>query len=215
MSGVPDHAADPVTSTSVWNYANALTLIRLLAVPFLGWLILQDTDSSRNAAAAVFLAASITDFLDGAIARKYGWITNFGKIADPIADKFLTGVALIGLSITGALPWWITVLIIVREIVVTLLRFWVIEHGVIAASRGGKAKTLAQTIAITMYLVVVPADWAITGDGITDAWNIAKNIAMAIAVVLTVVTAFQYVREARKLRSRMNESSVTGLISRD
>ncbi len=202
MNRVPDHAADPINSTSVWNPANGLTVIRLLAVPVLAWLLVQDSETSRNYAAVVFLAASITDFLDGAIARKYGWITNFGKVADPIADKLLTGVALIGLSVLELLPWWITIVIIVREIVVTILRFWVIEHGVISASRGGKAKTVAQTIAITMYLVEFP-----NGSEITDLWIVAQNVAMTIALILTLATAIQYVQQARELRQRMHEDS--------
>jgi CDP-diacylglycerol--glycerol-3-phosphate 3-phosphatidyltransferase len=202
VNRVPDHAADPINSTSVWNPANGLTVIRLLAVPVLAWLLVQDSETSRNYAAVVFLAASITDFLDGAIARKYGWITNFGKVADPIADKLLTGVALIGLSVLELLPWWITIVIIVREIVVTILRFWVIEHGVISASRGGKAKTVAQTIAITMYLVEFP-----NGSEITDLWIVAQNVAMTIALILTLATAIQYVQQARELRQRMHEDS--------
>jgi CDP-diacylglycerol--glycerol-3-phosphate 3-phosphatidyltransferase len=150
----------------------------------------------------VFVAASVTDFLDGAIARKYGWITNFGKIADPIADKFLTGVALIGLSALSLLPWWITIVIIVREVVVTFIRFWVIEHGVIAASRGGKAKTLAQTIAITMYLIDLPTE-SLFG----EVWRIAQSLAMGIALILTLVTALQYIQQARSLRRSIHRGA--------
>lgn len=195
MKVIPDHASDQPTSSSLWNPANGLTLLRLLAVPLLAWLLMLDTESSRNTAAVVFLLASITDFIDGAIARKYGWITNFGKIADPIADKFLTGVALIGLSVLNLLPWWVTAVIIIREVGVTLLRFWVIEHGVIAASRGGKAKTLAQTIAITMYLIQIPGQ-----SPLGEAWAVAQVIAMSVAVILTVVTAFSYIRTVAHLR---------------
>lgn len=195
MKVIPDHASDQPTSTSLWNPANGLTMLRLLAVPLLAWLLVQDTESSRNAAAVVFLLASITDFIDGAIARRYDWITNFGKIADPIADKFLTGVALIGLSALDLLPWWVTAVIIIREVAVTLLRFWVIEHGVIAASRGGKAKTLAQTIAITMYLIQIPGQ-----STLGEVWAVAQVIAMSIAVFLTVVTAFSYIRTVAHLR---------------
>lgn len=202
MTQASDHAADPATSTSIWNVANGLTLVRLLAVPVLVWLLVQDSELSRNIAAVVFLVASVTDFLDGAIARRYGLVTNFGKIADPIADKCLTGVALIGLSALMLLPWWITIVIIVREILVTVIRFWVIEHGVIAASRGGKAKTLAQTIAITMYLVSLPE-----GSSIDDLWSIAQRFAMAIALILTVVTALQYIKQARLLRRRIHGDS--------
>jgi CDP-diacylglycerol--glycerol-3-phosphate 3-phosphatidyltransferase len=199
MTQASDHAADPATSTSIWNVANGLTLVRLMAVPVLVWLLVQDSELSRNIAAVVFLVASVTDFLDGAIARRYGLVTNFGKIADPIADKCLTGVALIGLSVLMLLPWWITIVIIVREILVTVIRFWVIEHGVMAASRGGKAKTLAQTIAITMYLVSLPQ-----GSSIDDLWSIAQRFAMGIALILTVVTALQYIKQARLLRRRIH-----------
>ncbi len=199
MTQASDHAADPATSTSIWNPANGLTFIRLMAVPVLAWLLVQDSEFTRNIAAIVFLAASVTDFLDGAIARRFGWVTNFGKIADPIADKLLTGVALIGLSALMLLPWWITVVIIVREVLVTIIRFWVIEHGVIAASRGGKAKTLAQTIAITMYLVSLPP-----GSSFDELWDFAQSFAMAVALILTIVTALQYIKQARALRRRIH-----------
>ena len=132
-------------SSDLVNIPNALTVLRVLAVPVLAVLLAVDDGTSgpaRIAAAVVFLAASVTDFVDGAIARRYGWVTTFGKVADPIADKALIGVALIGLSLLGELAWWITAVIVVREVGVTVLRFWVIRHGVIPASRGGKAKTV-------------------------------------------------------------------------
>lgn len=189
-----DQASHPVGSGSAINLPNALTVLRLLCVPLLIVLLFADhgeRGGSRDLAALVFVIASLTDLMDGAIARARGQVTTFGKIADPIADKALTGAALIGLSVLGDLPWWVTIIILGREISVTLLRFWVIEHGVIPASRGGKAKTVAQTIAITMYLVDVPGiAW----------WPIASGIAMAIAVVLTVVTGIDYAVRARRLR---------------
>lgn len=195
MKRPPDHASDPVSSTSLFNIANGLTFLRLLAVPVVGYLLFVDTAQARNVAALVFLLASLTDVLDGFVARRYGLITNFGKIADPIADKFLTGVALVGLSALGLLPWWISIVIIAREVIVTIIRFWVIEHGVISASRGGKAKTLTQTIAITMYLVSIPetSDFAST-------WDLVRALAMGIAVILTVVTAIYYFQQAISLR---------------
>jgi len=197
----PDHAADLPSSTSVLNLANALTALRVLAVPLLGYLLLQDTPESRNWAALVFLLASVTDFIDGYVARRFELITTLGKIADPIADKFLTGVALIGLSYLGALPWWVTILIIAREIGVTLLRFWVIEHGVITASRGGKTKTLLQMIAISMFLVVWPMA---TSESFLMAWDIAKITMMSLAVLLTLTTAIAYVRKAVQLRKEID-----------
>ena len=196
-----DHAADLPNSTSVWNIANALTVLRIIAVPLLGYLLLQDTAESRNWAALVFLLASLTDLLDGYVARRYGLITTVGKIADPIADKFLTGVALIGLSYLGALPWWVTIVIIAREIGVTILRFWVIEHGVITASRGGKSKTLLQMIAISMFLVVWPLS---ASASFLTIWDIAKVTMMSLAVLLTLTTAVAYIRKAIQLRKEID-----------
>lgn len=190
---VPDRVADPVGSTSVWNVPNALTILRVACVPLLAWLLWVDDDSqgsARVAATIVFVLASITDLVDGAIARRYGLVTTFGKIADPIADKALTGVALIGLSLLGDVSWWVTGIILGREVGVTLLRFWVIEHGVIPASRGGKAKTVAQVVAIAMYLADVPQPW----------WSTVAAWAMGVAVVLTVLTGVDYVVRAMRLR---------------
>jgi len=192
---VPDPAGAPPTTVRVVNLPNALTVLRVLCVPLIAWLLFVDNGASgvaRDAAALLFVLASLTDLADGAIARRYGLITTFGKIADPIADKALTGVALVGLSLLGELPWWVTVVILVREIGVTLLRFWVIEHGVIPASRGGKAKTLVQTVAIAMYLAPVSWEW----------WDVARAIVMGAAVVLTVVTGVDYAVRAWALRRR-------------
>lgn len=189
-----DHAGDRVGDTRILNIPNALTAFRVLCVPLMAWLLLADDGERgglRDLAALVFVLASITDLLDGAIARRRDQVTTFGKIADPIADKALTGVALISLSIMADLAWWITIVILVRELGVTALRVWVIRHGVIPASRGGKAKTLAQTIAITMYLVDLPSiSW----------WIPLSQVAMGIAVVLTLVTGLDYVRHALRLR---------------
>jgi CDP-diacylglycerol--glycerol-3-phosphate 3-phosphatidyltransferase len=187
----PDPAGDPATAASPWNVANGLTLLRVLCVPVLAVLLaMDDGGSTRDAAAILFVLASVTDLLDGAIARRYGLVTTFGKIADPIADKALTAVALIGLSLLGDLPWWVTIVILVREVGVTLLRFWVIEHGVIPASRGGKAKTAVQTLAIAMYLAALPLAW----------WGTASAWVMAAAVVLSLVTGADYVVRALRLR---------------
>ena len=189
----PDHVGDPVESPSVVNVPNALTILRLLLVPLFAWLLLRDggTDTaSRVWSAVVFLGASLTDLLDGELARRQGQVTNFGKIADPIADKALTGTALVGLSYLGDLPWWVTIVILVREVGVTLLRFWVIRHGVIPASRGGKAKTVAQMVAILMYLLPLTG-WLVT----------AREVVMAVAVVLTLATGIDYIARAMRLRA--------------
>lgn len=186
-----DPATLPVANDKIVNIPNALTTLRLVAVPVLIWLMAIDTGDARAWATVVFLVAAFTDLMDGAIARKRGEITSFGKLADPIADKALIGTALIGLSLLDDLAWWITIVILVRELGVTFLRMWVIKHGVIPASRGGKAKTLAQVIAISMYLYV-PAN--------LDWWsNVAEGV-MAIAVLLTIITGFDYIMRAVKLR---------------
>lgn len=193
MSAVlPDPAATPPQTARLVNLPNALTVLRLAVVPVFAVLLLQDDgldDAGRYWATLVFGLAIITDRYDGMIARRTGQVTEFGKLADPIADKALTGSALIGLSVLGLLPWWVTVLILVREVGVTLLRFWVIRHGVIAASRGGKAKTVVQALAIGLYIL------PLTGALATARWWV-----MAAAVALTVVTGLDYVYRALVLR---------------
>lgn len=187
----PDHLGDPVQGAPILNVANAITVARLVAVPFFAWLLVASSDdpSMRTPAAVLFLVAAVTDLVDGELARRRGLVTSFGKLADPIADKALTGTALIGLSWLGDLPWWVTAVIIVREVAVTLLRFWVIDAGVIPASRGGKLKTLLQVLAITAYLLPLSGFWASA-----RAWL------MAAAVVVTVVTGFDYAGKAMRLR---------------
>jgi CDP-diacylglycerol---glycerol-3-phosphate 3-phosphatidyltransferase len=191
----PTPAATPVPSeVPVVNVANALTVSRLALVPvFVAALFADGGDSIgwRIVAAVVFAVASITDRLDGDIARRRGLVTDFGTVADPIADKALTGSALVGLSLLGELPWWVTALILVREIGVTLLRFWVIRHGVIPASRGGKTKTFVQTVAIGLYLLPLP-----------DALDPLLWAVMAVALALTVITGVDYVIRALRLRAR-------------
>ncbi|MGW6446156.1 CDP-diacylglycerol--glycerol-3-phosphate 3-phosphatidyltransferase [Lentzea sp. NPDC055074] len=176
------------------NVANILTMARLALVPVFLFSLFEaggfDT-TWRLIAFGIFAVASFTDHIDGTLARKHGLITDFGKIADPIADKALTGSALVGLSILDVLPWWITITIAVREVGITLLRFWVIRYGVIPASRGGKAKTLAQVIAIGLF--VLPQNDVL---GLI-AWGI-----MAVALVLTVVTGIDYVIHAFKMKAR-------------
>jgi CDP-diacylglycerol--glycerol-3-phosphate 3-phosphatidyltransferase len=193
VSAVPtDPAATPPQSARLVNVPNALTLLRLAVVPVFAVLLLSDggMDDDRRVWATVFFAlAIITDRYDGLIARRTGQVTEFGKLADPIADKALTGTALVGLSVLGLLPWWVTLAIIVREVGVTLLRFWVIRHGVIAASRGGKAKTVVQALAIGLYILPLGGFLA------SARWWV-----MAAALVLTLVTGLDYVYRALTLR---------------
>jgi CDP-diacylglycerol---glycerol-3-phosphate 3-phosphatidyltransferase len=176
----------------VANLANALTVARLVMVPIFTALLLSARNEHtgwRLAATGVFVVASLTDRVDGAIARRRGTVTDFGKIADPIADKALIGAALISLSSLGDLPWWVTVVVLTREIGVTVLRFWVIRRGVLAASRGGKVKTVLQTVAIGLYLLPVSGPIASL-----------RAYLMAAAIVITLVTGADYVARAVRLR---------------
>jgi CDP-diacylglycerol--glycerol-3-phosphate 3-phosphatidyltransferase len=191
-----DPAATPPQTVRLVNLPNALTVLRMAVVPVFAVLLLQGggvrgvpEPSDRYWAALVFTLAIITDRYDGMIARRTGQITEFGKLADPIADKALTGTALIGLSVLHLLPWWVTVVILFREIGVTLLRFWVIRHGVIAASRGGKAKTVLQSLAIGLYIL------PLSGLAASGRWWL-----MAAALVMTVLTGIDYVYRAVALR---------------
>jgi len=172
------------------NVANGLTVIRILLVPVFVACMLAGGTAWRLTALAAFCVASFTDLLDGRLARSRGLVTDFGKIADPVADKALTGAALICLSALGELPWWVTAVIMFRELGVTALRFWVIRRGVIAASRGGKLKTLLQVIAICLY--ILPAGLSPPG--------LLRGLVMAAAVVVTLVTGVDYVQQALRLR---------------
>jgi CDP-diacylglycerol---glycerol-3-phosphate 3-phosphatidyltransferase len=171
------------------NLANELTVVRLVLVPAVVGCLLAGGTGWRVAAFAAFATASVTDMLDGKIARSRGLITDFGKIADPIADKALTGAALVTLSYLGWLPWWVTAVILAREVAVTALRFWVIRHGVIAASRGGKLKTLLQVLAISLYMLPGVPEWL-------------RAAVMAAAVVVTLATGGDYAVRAVRLRRR-------------
>ena len=188
----------PASPPPLLNIANILTGVRLLLVPvFLVVLFVEDgTDTGwRLAATGVFALAAITDRFDGELARSRGLVTAFGTIADPIADKALTGAAFVGLSVLAQVPWWVTIVIMGRELGITVLRFSVLRHGIIPASRGGKAKTLCQAIAIGLYLLPLEmigaagAVWAVR-------WAV-----LGLAIALTVVTGVDYVLRALRLRA--------------
>ena len=191
------HLAAPHVPSN-WNVPNALTTLRIVMVPFFGWALLIDDGQSsgwRWVAYALFILAMITDKVDGDLARKHNLITDFGKIADPIADKALTGMAFVGLSIIGELWWWVTIVVLVREWGITLMRFWLIRHGVVMpAGRGGKLKTVTQTVALAMLIAplqMFSGFWEPVGEVL---WWIAA-VTMGAAVVLTVLTGLDYVRE--------------------
>ena len=185
-----------------WNLPNALTTLRIAMVPFFGWALLLDGGDSvlwRTVAWAIFVAAMITDKVDGDIARSRNLVTNFGKIADPIADKALTGMAFVGLSIVGDLWWWVTVLVLVREWGITLLRLWVIRYDVMAASSGGKLKTVLQTVALAAFVLPLKLLENSWGDIGLVLWWVAVLV-MAAAVTMTVVTGIDYVVKALAVR---------------
>lgn len=189
---VADPLALPATTVSAWNIANGLTMLRLVLVPFFAAALFHSGGRSEGwqvIACVIFAVASLTDRIDGDLARKYGLITEFGKLADPIADKALIGTALVGLSMLGDVSWFVTVVILVREVGVTLLRFWVIRHGVMPASRGGKVKTLVQ--AVSIGLLVLP---------LSGGWHTAATGVMVVAVLLTVITGLDYVARALRMR---------------
>jgi CDP-diacylglycerol--glycerol-3-phosphate 3-phosphatidyltransferase len=187
--GPPAPSRPALPGPGLVNVANALTVLRLVLVPVFVACLLAGGTGWRVAAFVVFGVASVTDLLDGRLARSRGLITDFGKIADPIADKALTGAALVTLSALGELAWWVTVVILAREISVTLLRFWVIRRGVIAASRGGKLKTLLQVVAIALYVLPGPP-------------AVVREVVMAAAVAVTVVTGIDYGVRAVRLHRR-------------
>jgi len=181
---------------SNWNVPNVLTGLRIILVPVFAWLLLANPASlpMRWWADAVFVIAILTDMADGKIARKYNLITDFGKLWDPIADKALTGMGFIGLSILGELPWWITAIILLREWGITIMRFWILKYGtVMAANAGGKLKTVTQAVALAMFipgLAFLPAWWGWV------AWAV-----MIVAFGLTVYTGVDYLLAARKTRA--------------
>ena len=186
----PDYVGDVEHDVPNLNIANVLTFVRLLLVPIFAFLLpdsLADT-TTRWVVTAIFVVGVITDLVDGYLARRLQLITTVGKIADPIADKLLIGTALIALSLEGSLSWWFTVLILTREIGITLLRFKVINRGVIPASRGGKAKTISQMVAIIALLAPLTG-WV----------DVVAVIAIWVALILTIVTGIDYVVRAYRL----------------
>ena len=180
--------ARPAGEPSPWNLPNALTVLRILMVPLFGWMLLAHPDAAgwRWATTGIFVLAMATDFVDGHIARSRNLITSFGKLMDPIADKALTGMAFIGLSVIGELWWWVTIVILLREWGITVMRFFILKYGVMAANRGGKLKTVAG-----------PAQ----GLSVGSALEVVSWVLMAAAFLLTVLTGLDYVREAARLRA--------------
>ena len=186
--------ASPKAEVPLWNIANILTVVRCMMVPLLVVLAALYAESApgRLAVTVVFLLAMLTDLLDGHLARSRNLITDFGKIMDPIADKAMTGAALIMLSVWEYVPWWMTILILVREFGITLMRFTILKYGALPANLAGKAKTMVQTIAITFCLLPFEL-W----------WEPARWIGLALvllAVVLTVWSGLVNLKDGLRLR---------------
>ena len=190
-----DATASPALRLStvlVLNLPNALTLARLLVVPVFALLLLRGGNSAdvRVLLWLLFTAACITDVVDGRLARRWGQVTGFGVMADPIADKALVSTALVGLSLLAEVSWVATVVVLGREVAVTLLRMWVARHGLIPASRGGKIKALTQNVAVAMYLLPL-----------TGVLAAARGPVLVLAVVATVVTGLDYLAQALRVRA--------------
>ena len=200
---------DESTTPSNWNIANALTTLRILMVPFFGWALLIDGGGStlwRCVAFVIFAVAMITDKIDGDLARKHNLVTNFGKIADPMADKAITGMAFIGLSLVGDLWWWVTILVLLREWSVTIMRLSVARQVVHAASKGGKIKTVLQTVALAgLILPLLQLDGALGTVG-TVLWWVAVTV-MAAAVAMTVYTGLDFFKYAVRQRREHKAST--------
>ena len=208
QTGAP---AVETTPPSNWNIPNALTTLRIILVPFFGWALLVDGGDSvlwRTVAWAIFFVAMVTDKIDGDLARKYDLVTNFGKIADPIADKAITGMAFIGLSIIMD-TWWmwtITIIVLLREWAVTLLRLSVLKAVVIAAAQSGKWKTVAQALALgllTLPLHEVDGWLDVPGDIV---W-VAAVALLLVAFVLTLWSGYEFFRDVWRQRHLIRKSS--------
>ncbi|MCD4525079.1 CDP-diacylglycerol--glycerol-3-phosphate 3-phosphatidyltransferase [Nocardioides sp. cx-173] len=191
-----------MSTGSNWNLPNALTTLRILMVPFFGWALLVDGGDSilwRCVAYGIFLAAMITDKIDGDIARARNLVTDFGKIADPIADKAITGMAFIGLSIVGDIWWWVTIVVLLREWSVTLLRLSVLKHVVIAAAQSGKIKTVLQALALGgLTLPLRQLDGALEVPG--EVLFYLFEVLLAGAVAMTLWSGYEFFRDVRRAR---------------
>lgn len=194
---------------SNFNIANVLTVLRIAMVPLFGWALLHDGGDSatwRWIAFAIFAVAMITDKIDGDLARKHNLITDFGKIADPIADKAITGMAFIGLSIVGDIWWWVTIVVLLREWSVTLLRLSILKDVVIAAAQSGKIKTVLQALALAGLTWPLPHGDA--HGGAFDFWPgplgevlfYVSQVMLAAAVAMTMWSGWEFFRDVRTQR---------------
>ena len=208
MTETPASETGLPAKQSNWNAPNIITSARIVATPFFIWMLLADhgqMGALRWAAAAFFVLAIATDAWDGHIARSRGLVTDLGKLLDPIADKFLTGGALVGLSILGELPWWITIVVLVRELGVTIHRLFEARSVVVAAAWMGKLKTVAQSVAISLALF--PFASLLEGTDFS-LWVVWLNIiTMSAAVVLTIASGIDYVVNFFRMRKGSAEAA--------
>jgi CDP-diacylglycerol--glycerol-3-phosphate 3-phosphatidyltransferase len=196
---VVDHRPSP------FNLPNVLTVARIVAVPFFAWALLIDGGHSvvwRLVAAGLFALAAVTDRIDGYLARRMGLVTDLGKLLDPIADKALIGTALVLLSALGEVWWWVTVAVLVRELGITVMRFFLLKYLVLPASRGGKIKTVLQSVAVGLYLLPL--------DHLPAAVGWLAAVVMGAAVVVTLVTGADYVRTAVRVHREHRAGVVPG-----
>ena len=206
VSRVERHA-----KVSAINLPNALTVLRLILVPVFIYLKFQDLWSAQWWALVVFCVAAGTDQLDGKIARAYGLVTDFGRVADPIADKALTLSAFVILSIQGVLPWWFTILVAIRELGITVMRAFFLKRGiVVAASQSGKIKTFLQVLAI--FLLLIPWDYFLALNLANKPWaSFGLMTALCVAgaaLAATLWSGVAYVREGMRLARDSEETPV-------
>lgn len=195
---------------SNWNVPNVLTTLRIVLVPFFGWALLVDGGNDitwRCVAWAIFVVAMVTDKIDGDLARKHDLVTNFGKIADPIADKAITGMAFIGLSVVGDVWWWVTIVVLLREWSVTLLRLSVLKKVVIAAADLGKIKTTFQAVALGFLCLPLrdpdlPGWMEVPG----EVLFYAAQVCLAVAVALTLWSGWEFYRDVWRQRAALRSS---------
>ena len=199
-----DERTPAVEKPSNWNLPNLLTTLRIVLVPFFGWALLVDGGESggwRTVAWVLFAVAMITDKIDGDIARARNLVTDFGKIADPIADKAITGMALVGLSIVGDVWWWVTIVVLVREWSVTLLRLSVLSKVVIAAKDLGKLKTTVQAVALAgLVLPLRDPDLPTYLQGTGEVLFYVSQALLAVAVALTLWSGWEFYRDVWRQR---------------
>mgnify|MGYP006271622187 CR=1 FL=1 len=170
------------------NLPNALTIFRIMALPFCAWALFKEGGEDPTwqiIAWTSFFLVGLTDILDGRIARKRNQVSRFGAILDPIADKAFIGTALVGLSILGRIPWWVTSLILFREIGITIIRLSIVNRKVISANRGGKIKSLLQNFSVGFYILPLP-----------ENLYLPRDILLGAAVILTITTGLDYLRNA-------------------